>query len=66
MDSSVEIYPMRDIPHGRAWMWFGTEMLVVEEKLNSAERDAAIDEAFADLRHRTLPRGPVGLGTAVA
>lgn len=51
---SIDIYYMCDVPQGVEWMWFGTEMLVVEARLDDAGRRAAIDEAFADARRRAL------------
>lgn len=62
MDRSVEIYYLRAVPHGRPWVWMSAELLVIEAALNCAERRAAIDEAFADLRARTLADDPVGHG----
>lgn len=54
MDRSPEIYYLRNVPHGRLWVWMSAELLVIEAALNEAERLAAVDEALADLRYRTL------------
>lgn len=64
MDSSVEIYYMCDVPQRAPWMWYGPELLVVEARLDEKGREAAIDEAFADLHSRAVGRSVAGSAAA--
>lgn len=54
VDRTPEIFPLRNVPHGRLWVWMSPELLVVEATLNEAERRAAVTEALEDFRCRTL------------
>lgn len=58
VDGGVEIYYLADMPGGVQWAWFGTELLVIEGRLDECGRERAIDEAFADARARALGSRP--------
>ena len=57
MNTAVQILLLAHMPHGRTWTWHDPELLTIEATLDEAGRQAAIDEAFTDLRARATVIG---------
>lgn len=61
----ILICTRKGLLNGRTYLWYGTDLLVIEADLCEEQRDAAVGQAFAELyaasRHRQsvpAPRAP--------